>query len=108
MQGLLSTIYARGFIAAAQRHSEVPRLTPAQIAAMDLVDELAASDLLRMDYDLQPGDLQLLHNHPILHARSAFEDFRAGHCFEATLLQRCWGLLAAAAHSHHLCTKSTF
>eukprot|EP00891_Asterochloris_glomerata_P004809 jgi/Astpho2/4809/e_gw1.00068.16.1_t len=73
-EGLLSTIYARGFIAAAQRHSEVPRLTPAQIAAMDLVDELAASDLLRMDYDLQPGDLQLLHNHTILHARMGGHD----------------------------------
>ena len=70
---------------------------------MDLVDELAASDLLRMDYDLQLGDLQLLHNHTILHARSAFEDFQAGHNPDAMSFHRCWGsLAAAAAHADHL------
>ena len=67
---------------------------------MDLVDELAASDLLRMDYDLQPGDLQLLHNHTILHARSAFEDFQAGLRLDAMLFHPCRGLLAAAAPQH--------
>ena len=87
----------------------MPRLTPAQIAAMDLVDELAASDLLRMDHDLRPGDLQLLHNHTILHARSAFEDFQAGHRLDAMSLRPCRGLLAAAAACpHNLHTECLF
>lgn len=73
--GVLTTIYARDFIEAAQRFDHVPRLTPRQIEAMDLLDELAASDEFRLDMDFQPGDVQLLHNHQILHARTAFEDF---------------------------------
>jgi Taurine catabolism dioxygenase TauD, TfdA family len=49
-------------------------LTRQQLAAMDLLDQMADSSQLRMDFDLQPGDIQLLHNHQILHARTAFTD----------------------------------
>ena len=42
---------------------------------MDLLDELAASDTFRLDMDFQPGDIQFLHNHQILHARTAYEDY---------------------------------
>lgn len=72
---LLSVIYARGFIQAAQRHPEVPRLTPAQLAALDLVDQLADCPELAVRFQLEAGDIQLLHNHQILHARSAFVDW---------------------------------
>jgi len=73
-EGLLSTIYARDFIEGAQRFPDAPRLTDRQIAAMDLVDELAADPSLRLDMTLEPGDMQFLHNHQILHARTAYED----------------------------------
>lgn len=73
--GHVTTIYARDFIEAAQRFPEVPRLTAAQVEAMDLVDSLAASDALRLDMDFRPGDMQFLHNHQILHARSAYVDW---------------------------------
>lgn len=33
------------------------------------------SDALRLDYVLQPGDVQLLHNHQQLHTRTKFEDY---------------------------------
>ncbi len=46
-----------------QRHSEVPRLTPAHYEAMDLFTSLASSDELRLDGVLQPGDIQILSNH---------------------------------------------
>jgi hypothetical protein len=72
---LLSVIYARGFIQAAQRHPKVPRLTAAQLAALDLVDQLADSPELALRCQLEAGDIQLLHNHQILHARSAFTDW---------------------------------
>jgi hypothetical protein len=42
---------------------------------MDMVDALAASDRIRLDMDFRPGDMQFLHNHQILHARTAYEDF---------------------------------
>jgi len=73
--GYLTTIYARDFIEGAQRFEEVPRLTPVQIAAMDMADELANSDALRLDMDFRPGDIQFLHNHQILHARTEYEDW---------------------------------
>lgn len=72
--GHLTTVYARDFIQAAQRFDHVPRLTDTQIEAMDMLDNLAASDDFRLDMDFQPGDIQFLHNHQILHARTAYED----------------------------------
>ena len=72
--GLLSTLYNRDFIHAAQRFEEVPRLTPLQIEAMDAADDLANSDAIRLDMDFEPGDVQFIHNHQVLHARTAYED----------------------------------
>lgn len=53
---------------------QVPRLTQDQKDAIQLFDELAASPELAMTGRLEPGDIQLLNNHTILHARSAFTD----------------------------------
>ena len=72
---LLTTVYARDFISAAQRFDRVPPLTDLQLEAMDTLDRLAASDTFRLDMDFQPGDIQFLHNHQILHARTAYEDY---------------------------------
>ncbi len=72
--GHLITIYARDFIEAAQRHREVPRLTARQLEALDMVDALVASDRVRLNMKLEPGDIQVLHNHQVLHARTSYED----------------------------------
>ena len=53
-------------------------MTALQEAAFAEFNRLAASDELRMDYKLQPGDIQLLHNHSIVHCRSGFEDYNVG------------------------------
>ena len=42
---------------------------------MSLFNELAASDALRLDHVLEPGEIQLLSNHTVLHSRSSFEDW---------------------------------
>lgn len=61
---------------AAQRDfEEVPRLTQAQIEALDLLDELMPSDRLCYSMELERGDLQLLNNYVTLHSRTNFEDF---------------------------------
>jgi len=73
--GLLTTTYNRDFITAAQRYDDVPRLTEEQTEAMDLADSLADSDEIRLDMDFQPGDIQFIHNHQILHARTPYEDY---------------------------------
>eukprot|EP00798_Chlamydomonas_sp_ICE-L_P021189 gene21189-28089_t len=59
----------------AQRHAEVPRMTSEQQEALDLVISLASSPKFRMDYWLEPGDMQILHNHSCFHTRTAFKDF---------------------------------
>ena len=73
--GKITCIYARDFIDAAQRHDTVARLRAEQVEALDLLDELACSDPIRLDLEFEPGDIQFLHNHQILHARTPYEDW---------------------------------
>lgn len=73
--GLLSTIYQRQYIESARRFPGVAPLTPGQIEALDLFDELANDPALNLMMEFQPGDMQFVHNHTILHDRTAFEDF---------------------------------
>jgi len=54
----------------------VPGLTPTQLAAFAEFNRVAGLDELRMDMKLQPGDIQLLHNHSIVHCRSGFTDYQ--------------------------------
>ena len=74
-EGLLSAIYQRQYIESARRFPGVAPLSPVQVEALDLFDELANDRALNLTMELQPGDLQLVHNHTILHDRTAFEDF---------------------------------
>ncbi len=71
----LNVAYLRRFAISAQRFDAVPRLTEAQLEAMDLVDEIANSPELRLDMEFRQGDIQVLNNHVILHARTEYEDF---------------------------------
>jgi hypothetical protein len=74
-EGLLSAIYQRQYIESARRLPGVAPLSPLQIQALDLLDELANDPALNLMMDLQPGEMQFVHNHTILHDRTAFEDF---------------------------------
>lgn len=73
--GLVSAIYQRQYIESARRFPDVAPLSPLQIEALDLFDELANDPKLNLMMELQPGDIQLVHNHTILHDRTAFEDY---------------------------------
>src|SRR5579864_8116330 len=73
--GYLSVLYSRLHINSAQRFPEARRLTPEDIEALDMFGELANDPELRLDMNFMPGDIQFLHNHTILHARSAYEDW---------------------------------
>jgi len=73
--GALSTIYQRQYIDSAQRFADAPRLAAADIEALDLFDALTDDPALQLTMALEPGDLQFVHNHTILHDRTAFEDF---------------------------------
>jgi len=71
--GHLSCRYVRSPIAAGHKDAAVP-LTDAQIEALDLFDRLASSPGLRHSFRMQPGDLLLVNNLTVLHARTRFED----------------------------------
>jgi TfdA family taurine catabolism dioxygenase TauD len=73
--GYVSVLYSRLHIGSAQRFPGARRLTAADIEALDMLTELASDPELRLDMDFIPGDIQFLHNHTILHARSAYEDW---------------------------------
>jgi hypothetical protein len=73
--GTVSVLYSRLHIGSAQRFPEARRLAPEDIEALDMLGELAGDPELRLDMNFMPGDIQFLHNHTILHARSAYEDW---------------------------------
>ncbi|MVW70676.1 TauD/TfdA family dioxygenase [Bordetella sp. 15P40C-2] len=62
-------------VAAQRDFPEIPRLTEAQIEALDLLDELMPSDEFCYSMELERGDLQLLNNYVTLHSRTPFEDY---------------------------------
>jgi hypothetical protein len=71
----VSVLYSRLHIGSAQRFPEARRLTGEDIEALDMLAELADDPELRLNMNFMPGDIQFLHNHTILHARSAYEDW---------------------------------
>jgi hypothetical protein len=73
--GCLSVLYSRTYINSSQRFPEARRLDPEDVEALDMFDALANDSDLRLDMQLRPGDMQFVHNHTILHDRTAFEDW---------------------------------
>jgi hypothetical protein len=73
--GLVSAIYQRQYIESARRFHGVAPLSAQQVEALDLLDQLANDPQLNLEMELKPGDIQLVHNHTILHDRTAFEDY---------------------------------
>jgi hypothetical protein len=74
-EGRLSALYSRRYIESARRFPEVPALTPKQVEALDLFDALAEDPTINMQMAFRPGDMQWVHNHTMLHDRTAFEDW---------------------------------
>jgi hypothetical protein len=71
----LSAIYQRQYIDSAQRFEQAPRITALQREALDLFDSLANDPALHLHMAFQPGDIQFVHNHTLLHDRTAFQDW---------------------------------
>jgi Taurine catabolism dioxygenase TauD, TfdA family len=72
--GFLTGFYQRQYIDSAQRFPDAPRLTQAHVEALDLFDTLANDPSLHFGMKLQPGDMQFVYNHALLHDRTAFYD----------------------------------
>src|SRR5690606_1717459 len=74
-EGYLNVLYKRRYLNTAQRFPEVPRLTEAQIEALDLFDRLCADPALHLAFEMQPGDIQIGNNYSVLHARTKYVDY---------------------------------
>ncbi len=72
--GRLRTFYHSDYFRSVQRHAAAPRLSAAEGELLDLYETIANEPDLSLDMDLVPGDVQLLSNHTILHARTAYVD----------------------------------
>lgn len=59
----------------AQRFPDAPRLGDAERGALDMVNELAGDPEIQLEMDFQPGDMQFLSNHFVIHSRTAYEDW---------------------------------
>ena len=71
--GYLSIRGAGAHVRKAQMLPGVPPFTEAEEEGLKLFQELAAE--LAMPMEFQEGDIQFLHNHVMLHTRTAFEDY---------------------------------
>jgi alpha-ketoglutarate-dependent taurine dioxygenase len=65
--------YLRYWIEAGHEKVGQP-LTSAQVSALNVLDEVLNRPDLRVEFDLQPGDMYFINNRWILHNRTAFED----------------------------------
>ena len=85
--GKFTSHYSLTFIEIAQMVPDVPHLTEAQREAIELL--MALADELSFAMRFEPGDMQLVDNHVIYHARTAFED-DVGARQVRLLLHRLW------------------
>lgn len=74
-KGRMFNRYNRTYIESAQRFAEVPRLTPPQVEALDLMDALCRDPAFHLNMQLEPGDMQFVCNYVVLHSRTDYEDY---------------------------------
>ena len=84
--GKFTSHYSLTFIEIAQMVPGVPRLTALQQEGIELL--MALADELSFAMRFEPGDMQLVNNHVIYHARTAFEDDASAG--QVRLLYRLW------------------
>lgn len=75
LDGVFCSKWNRNRINSAQKIEGVPQLTAKQREAMDVMDNMLRRPDLMYEMYLQPGDMQILSNHTMLHSRTEFEDF---------------------------------
>jgi len=71
--GRLSTFYHSDYFRSAERHDDV-EIPPRDRELLDLFETIANHPEVRLDMQFEPGDVQLVSNHTVVHARTAYED----------------------------------
>jgi len=86
--GVLSCRSSRNTIETARR-TGAARYGELEEAALAYFDALTESEALRLDMDLQRGDMQFINNYTTLHARTEYEDW-PGEPDRRRLMVRMW------------------
>jgi hypothetical protein len=72
----LTAIYVRQYIDSAQQNfPQAKRLSVKAREALDLLDALTNDPAIHLSMTFEPGDMQFLHNHQILHSRTDFQNW---------------------------------
>ena len=87
-EGRLFCKWNRNRVQSAQTLDGVPPLSAAQRETMDMLDDILQRPDLMFTMYLEPGDLQILNNHVMLHSRTEYIDFDAPE--RKRLLSRLW------------------
>jgi len=70
----LRTFWHSDYFRSAARHPDAPALGADARALLDAFDRTANEPGIRLDMRFEAGDVQLLSNHVVVHARTAYED----------------------------------
>lgn len=74
IDGMPRISFIAWYIRQSQQHRSAPRLTADQLAALDLAERIANDPGRQIAMDFLPGDVQLLNNTTVLHARESYTD----------------------------------
>ena len=72
--GDLAVTYLRPYIEAGHRRDGAPALTAVRVRALDALDRVLAEPRYLVEGKLRPGEILLVANTRILHARTTFTD----------------------------------
>ena len=72
--GRLRTTYHSDYFRSAGRHPGVAPLSAFDLEVLEHYETIAREPSLCLEMDLEPGDVQLISNHTVLHARTAYRD----------------------------------
>jgi hypothetical protein len=86
--GRLFAKWNRNRVQSAQKLEGVPALSSVQHETMDTLDEILRRPAFMFTMHLEPGDLQILNNHIMLHSRTDYVDYDDP--AEKRLLSRLW------------------
>ena len=86
--GNLFAKWNRNRIRTGQALDGVPKLSLEQRECTDILDEILLRPNVMFSMWLEPGDLQFINNHVMLHSRTAFDDFKELN--RKRLLYRLW------------------
>jgi hypothetical protein len=72
--GRLTVLYQRTYVDSATNLPGAPRPTSEHIEALDFWDAVVNEPDVHLVMDLEPGDIQFVYNHTLLHDRTSFVD----------------------------------